>query len=47
MAMLPFLVNQTRWSDLIKQLAVAKGLDHVEVLAQLTAAIVLENDRPE
>jgi hypothetical protein len=44
---LPFLVNQTRWSDLLKQLAVAKGLDHVEVLGQLIGAIVLENDRPE
>jgi hypothetical protein len=44
---LPFLVNQTRWSDLLKQLSVAKGLDHVEVLGQLVGAIVLENDRPE
>ena len=43
----PFLVNQTRWSDLIKNLSVAKGLDHVEVLASLTAALILENDRPE
>jgi len=46
-APLPFLVNQTRWSDLLKQLSVAKGLDHVEVLGQLVGAIVLENDRPE
>jgi hypothetical protein len=43
----PFLINQTRWSDLLKSLAVTKGLDHVELLAQLTAAVVLENDRPE
>ncbi len=44
---LPFLVNQTRWSDLLKQLSVAKGIDHVEVLGQLMGALVLENDRPE
>jgi len=46
-APLPFLVNQTRWSDLLKQLSVAKGLDHVEVLGQLIGAIILEDDRPE
>jgi hypothetical protein len=43
----PLLVNQTRWSDLLKQLGVVKGLDHVELSATLAAAIVLENDRPE
>jgi hypothetical protein len=43
----PFLVNQSRWSQALQHLAVTKGLDHVELLSQLTAAIVLENDRPE
>lgn len=43
----PLLVNQTRWSDLLKQLGVIKGLDHVELNAALVAALVLENDRPE
>lgn len=47
MALPPLLVNQTRWSDLLKQLAVLKGLDHVELLAELRACLVLENDRPE
>ena len=43
----PLLVNQGRWSDLLKNLGVVKGLDHVELLSQLTGALVLENDRPE
>jgi hypothetical protein len=43
----PFLVNQTRWSQALQSLAVSKGLDHVELLSQLTASVILENDRPE
>ena len=41
------LVNQTRWSDLLKQLAVLKGLDHVELSAVLQGGLLRENDRPE